>query len=286
MSDIPLSQRASALLSSKTLIVGVLAFIAIAALIWGGGGCQAAQPKTISPITQKPATAAEIAVQLEQWKADQEKASMKLEADLRAQLQEAQATASAEVRRIQEEANATIAKARTITQLETEAVASKANREAEAVTQQAAIVVQKVEAAQQQARAAIVLDTKALDIAIDAAEQNLKEQVEQRQAVLAALQPFAAMVPGGSTVAGLLPLLLGGGVGGLGILEAARKRRDAATANAEMKQLELTAADVIASLDVLKEKDPAFAAAFKAHEKLLKEWQGEAGVALVSRLQK
>lgn len=286
MSETIPSPRVRDLLGNKTIIGGALLLVAIAIVIWLGGGCQATQPKTISPITKQPATAAEIAVQLEQWKADQEKASMKLEADLRAQLQEAQATASAEVRRIQEEANATIAKARTITQLETEAVASKANREAEAVTQQAAIVVQKVEAAQQQARAAIVLDTKALDIAIDAAEQNLKEQVEQRQAVLAALQPFAATVPGGSQAVGLLGLLLGGGAGGLGMLEAVRKRREAAAANAEKKQIELTAADVIASLDVLKEKDPAFAAAFKAHEKLLKEWQGEAGVALVSRLQK
>lgn len=286
MSNIPLSQRASALLSSKTLIAGVLAFVAIAALIWGGGGCQATQPKTLSPITNKPATAAEIAVQLEDWKAEQEKAAIKREADLRAELQQAQATAVAEVRRIQEEANATITRAQTLTRVEVDAVAAKANREAEAITQQAAITAQKVQAAQQQAAREIEIDTRAMNVAIDAAEQNLREQAQQREAVFAALQPFAAMVPGGSTVAGLLPLLLGGGVGGLGMLEAARKRRQAAASKEETEAALASASRIVDSIDVLKSADPAVASAFKTHAKLIEEWQGEATTAFVNSLQK
>lgn len=78
---------------------------------------------------------------------------------------------------------------------------------------------------------------------------------------------LASMIPGGGAILGLLGA-------GFGLFQR----------HAKVKT-ERTASRVIDSIDVLKTKNPAVAQAFKENAVLLNQWQGEAGAALVSKLQ-
>ncbi len=123
----------------------------------------------------------------------------------------------------------------------------------------------------------------------EAAEAEADRIVAQRLAVFNVVKPLveagASAVPGGGALAGVLGTVLAG-VGGLGAFGWRRAKAEAAEAR-DAHAADLTAMSrVIDSIDVLRRTVPAVEQAIRQQKTDLDEWQGEAGKALVDRLQK
>lgn len=286
------SQQSATSFQTRAVIflVGVVC-IAIASM-WLLSACSTS-PRATSPITGQPATAGELAVQLEQWKAQQLSEAAAKEESLRRQLRQSQAEAAKRAREVQETANAAIAKATTLTELETAEISTKAAREVEAIAADAAIVASSVQSDVQLARQKLELDTRSIDAAFGLAQQSIEQQAAQRAAILGAITPIAqtaaASVPGGSAVVNLVGTLLGVaglGVGGVGLVSSQRKQQ-ALVKEKQEREHELRAMGrVVDSLDVLQRADESVAASIQKHKQLIDEWQGPEGKALVDALQK
>jgi chemotaxis protein histidine kinase CheA len=87
----------------------------------------------------------------------------------------------------------------------------------------------------------------------------------------------SSVFPAGSVIFGGIAAAVGAALG---------HRRGKATGETNLAQIVSAASRVVDSMDILKEKDPAVAKAFKDHGKTLDEWQGLAGKQLVEDLQR
>lgn len=165
----------------------------------------------------------------------------------------------------------------------------EAKEEAEAAFKEARILA--IEARRQQAQgnaAAEATIAKAEAIAETAGKTlNIRLESIERQADagLKAIESKNAAIVGGLNLAagtasnfGPIGVLAGGLLSGVAGLYGVRQR-------ARAQNAETAAARIVDSIDVLKVKAPEVAAAFKANEKLLREWQGEAVTNFVTTLQ-
>lgn len=182
--------------------------------------------------------------------------------------------------------------------LEAEAMAAAAEREKRKATNRFRVAVQRLEAetgielaeltaahdeAVEKADAEAAAIRQATAAAIKSAEDRQTAWVGGIGAVANVAQ--ASGIPVVATIGGLL-------AGAAGLFSASANKRKARTeqerADAELAQRKATeeaAARVVDSIDILKLKAPEVAAAMKAHARDLIEWQGAAGMALVSRVQ-
>jgi hypothetical protein len=130
---------------------------------------------------------------------------------------------------------------------------------------------------------------------IDQNTATVTEASAQTEAALKTIEEKQARILGGIKLAegaaatfggplgGALAAVLGtGGIGGL--LFGAAQRKRAANVEAEKNRRETITKDVLLALDMLKEKDPGFAALLKANKGTLDKWMGTDGVNLVNEL--
>ena len=114
------------------------------------------------------------------------------------------------------------------------------------------------------------------------------KSAEKSRAASAALEALAAKQARIETLLGGVEKIAGGfGPGGVlvssvlglgGILFGVKKSRD-------QKSTEDAVTRVVDAIDAVKLADPTVASAFKTHAKVLSEWMGPAGVALVNKAQ-
>ncbi len=250
-------------MSLRLMLASLLAIASVLCL----PGCEALEPKTISPFSKKPVTASELAVEAARYDAEQQAADLREQAEAERELRRLRSEAAVEARRL---ANTTDT-ALTELQSRTETAAQD--------------VVERV-ASNQQARD---LEIDAMQRSVDAALASIQRQQQQRLAAWNAIQaiPGVQAVPGFGAVSGLVGTLLAGGVGAGAVqLTKRRLRRRAEDAETRLTETEAAAERVVDSIDVLSQAAPEVKAALAAHKSLIDEWQGLAGKALVDRLQR
>lgn len=107
--------------------------------------------------------------------------------------------------------------------------------------------------------------------AIESALADIRNRQEWATAIVGTAESIGGLF---GPVGGLASALIGAG----GLVFGLKGKRDAASTMT-------AAARVIDAIDVLKQQNPAVAAAFKEHGKLLSDWMGADGVNLVDRVQ-
>ncbi len=106
---------------------------------------------------------------------------------------------------------------------------------------------------------------------IESALADIRNRQEWATAIVGTAESIGGLF---GPVGGLASALIGAG----GLVFGLKGKRDAASTMT-------AAARVIDAIDVLKQQNPAVAAAFKEHGKLLTDWMGPQGVNLVDRVQ-
>jgi len=219
--------------------------------------------RTVSPFSGKDVTAEELAA--EKGAADAgaraDAADLKIEADAEAKRGEAlrakaRAAFDAAMRRVQAQASIQL------DDLTSEYEAAQADADAAAATI-AADLRRKAER------------IAASDAAKDAQYRAALASIEARQETVANLLTAGQTIAGGFGPAGVGIASI---LGLAGTIFGVKKARDAAAT-------EQAATRVVDAIDAVKLADPNIAAAFKANGKLLSEWMGPSGVALVNRAQ-
>jgi hypothetical protein len=184
----------------------------------------------------------------------------------------------------------------TIDQYQAEVEAATLAAEMAAEKEQRAAIRQIDRIERQAQTASVEVINAAKDQAAEIADE-LDEKVQDRAAAIKAMQVSLAQhradiearrsqfetiltTAQGAASSGLLPggPLLGIGLGLLGGLFGLGQR-------AKAKATEANATRIVDAIDVAKEKDPAFAAAFKANAKTITDFAGPEATALVSRIQ-
>ena len=245
----------------------------------------ACEPKAIDPDSGRELTAPEWAAQTErvrrQADADVQSAiaSAKRDADrMAAEAQAAEQLAAANAAKAKRAFDRAVARLQTETALRVDDLAA----EFDAAQSDAAISLRSTldafaqRTAEIQAQADDRIATNRLAVeASNAKAQAALDQIAAKQERLASILSVGQSVagsfgPGGAAIAGLLGVA--GGLFGIGQRNKAKQTEEAATR-------------VVDSIDVLKQANPVFAQAFKQHGKMLAEWMGPAGVALVNKAQ-
>lgn len=115
--------------------------------------------------------------------------------------------------------------------------------------------------------------------------QTLTLQIKEAQAKAETWSSIASTVqqiaPSFGPIGGIASAAIGLG----GVLFGWKQKGNANAAQSKQDETLATVEKIIDAIDVVKEKDKAFAEAFKTNGPLLSEWMGSAGKALVSRLQ-
>ena len=163
-----------------------------------------------------------------------------------------------------------------------DSIAAQIEGEAQTKLRNAAAELEQQQADADAAFAAIVTASTARLNDLDAARIDRHTAVESALADIRARQEWVSAIVGTAEsvgglfgpVGGLASALIGAG----GLVFGLRGKRDAASTMA-------AATRVIDAIDVLKQSNPTVAAAFKDNGKLLSEWMGTNGVALVNRAQ-
>jgi hypothetical protein len=234
---------------------------AIAALVVALGGCGLF--KTTSPISGRSVTADELA------------------AEHRAAEQKAQATET-EMRRGLETAERTAATARAKAKRAFDLAAAQIESDAAAKLRTAAAEHEQTQSEADAAFAAIVDDTKAKLDALTAAREQRAADVESALAAIREKAEWASAIVGTAESIGGLFGPVGGVasavIGAGGLLFGLKGRRDANSIMAATTR-------IVDAIDVLKERDPAVASAFRANGKLLAEWMGPEAVRVVNKAQ-
>lgn len=251
-------------MSLRLMLASLLAIASVLCL----PGCEALEPKTISPFSKKPVTASELAVEAARYDAEQQAADLREQADAERELRRLRSEAGVEARRL---ANST----------------DTALVELQSRTETAAQDVVDRVATSQHTRD---VEIQAMQRGVDAALQSIQRQQQQRLAAWNAIQsiPGVQAAPGFGAISTLVGgLLAGGGIAGGAVqLTKRRLRRRAEVAEVQLGETEAAAERVIDSIDVLAEIAPEVKAAFAANKSKIDEWQGLAGKALVDRLQR
>lgn len=245
-------------MTHRLLIVTLAAF----ALVFAAG-CDAINPKTVSPFSGQLVDANQLSQEALRWDAEQRSADLAEQADAEGKLRRLRSEASLDARKLINDFDTSLARLQATAELGAQDVIEKL-------------------ALSQRSRD---LQIESMQRLIDSAAADLDRQQAQRMAVWSAVQsiPGVDTVPGFGAIAGIVTGLLGAGAVGAPVVLTQRKKAKAAEEKA--RETEAAAESVVSSIDVLKDKDETVAAAFKANAKLLDEWQGEAGRALVQRLQ-
>lgn len=234
---------------------------AIAALALTLGGCGLF--KTTSPISGRSVTADELA------------------AEHRAAEQKAQATET-DIRRELEAAERTAATARAKAKRAFDLAAAQIESDAAAKLRNVAAEHEQTQTDADTAFAAIVNDSKARLDALNAAREQRAADVEAALATIREKTEWATAIVGTAEsvgglfgpVGGLVSAVIGAG----GLLFGLKGRRDANGIMAATTR-------IVDAIDVLKERDPNVASAFRANGKLLAEWMGPDAVRLVNKAQ-
>jgi hypothetical protein len=120
-----------------------------------------------------------------------------------------------------------------------------------------------------QDRAAVI---KAMQVSLAQHRADIEARKSQFEAVFSTVQGAAntGLLPGGP--------LLGIGLGLVGTLFGLGQR-------AKAQRTEANTTRIVDAIDIAKEKDPAFAAAFKSNAKTIQDFAGPEATALVSKIQ-
>lgn len=249
-------------MKTNTLPV-VFAFALVAVVVLGAAGCSS-WFRAPSPVDGRPLTAAQLAAE-----------QRKIESQQRAE----EVAIKSEARAAQERANTARDQARK--SFERTAALVKSDAERKLADAQAEFDAAEADAARAIAELSATVETKLSQLANE--RERIAADFEEARATIAEKrETVAALVGTGENIAaGFGPMggALAAGVGLLGTVFGLKQKRDAETTRA-------AAARVIDAIDVLKERDPAIAAGFKANAKLLNEWMGTDGAKLVNDAQK
>jgi hypothetical protein len=247
-------------MKNNTPIVSAAALLALLALLTG---CES-WFRAPSPVDGRPLTASELASEQRKIEAQQRTEETAIKTEARAAEERAK-TARELARRSFERAAALVKsdaeRKMAEAQAEFDAAQDVANR---AIAELAATVENKL--------ATIAADRERFAADFEAA----RSIIEEKRANVAAIVGAGEQVAGGFGPAGGA---LAAGIGLFGTLFGIKARRDA-------ESTRLAAARVVDAIDVLKERDPAVAASFRANGKLLNEWMGTDGARLVNDAQK
>lgn len=254
--------------------LGRFGVVALTAVLAGLCGCDAMEPRTTSPFSNKPVTSSELQAEAARYDAEQRAKDAAEQAEAERELRKLRSEASIEARRLSTSSEMSLAELQARTDVAVQDVVERAAA----------------------ATAARDAEIDAMQAGIDQALERLKRQQEQRAAIWRAVQaiPGAQAVPGFGIVEGLVTTLLAGGVGAGAVqltkrglrMRAETAETRLATTQTTLAETETAAERVIDSIDVLQEASPAVAAALREHKALIDEWQGLAGKALVDRLQR
>lgn len=232
--------------------------IAIAATVGGCGWF-----KTQSPITGREVNAEQLA----QESRAADAADKQTESTIKRELESAQRTAEATRARAKRAFDMAAAQIEGEAQTKLRTVAAELEQQqSDADATFAAIVTAA------NARMADI-ETKRAErhAAIESALADIRNRQEWATAIVGTAESIGGLF---GPVGGLASALIGAG----GLVFGLKGKRDAATTMT-------AAARVIDAIDVLKQQNPAVAAAFKEHGKLLSDWMGADGVNLVDRVQ-
>ena len=245
-------------MSRNTYIVIGLALVATIVLFFGG--CTAT---SISPFSGKEVTAEQLSaeVKVEELKAKREADEIKSEAerklaDTNAAQKKAKAAFDRAVAKVQSEASAQIA----VLAMELEQNQIDTERLTAGIVAEATAKIAELDAR----REATAESARATLADIEAKQAKYETILSVGQTLAAGLGPI------GGVASGVL------GLGG--ILFGISKRRDAQAAHE-------SAGRIIDAIDLLKERKPEVAAAFKSESEFLKSWMGEAAVKYVDKVQ-
>ncbi len=252
-------------------------------------GCE---PKAIDPDTGRELSAPEWAAQTERVRRQADAdvtaaiASAKREAErMTAEAAAAEQTAAANAAKAKRAFELAVARLQTETALKVDDLAAEfdAAQADAALSLRSTLDTFAARTAEIQAQADDRIATNRLAVeASNAKAQAALDQIAAKQERLASILSVGQSVagsfgPGGAAIAGLLGVA--GGLFGIG------QRNKAKTAEAKTAETEAAATRIVDAVDILKEKNPAVAQAFKQNAKLLTDWMGTAGVSLVNKAQ-
>lgn len=232
--------------------------IAIAATVGGCGWF-----KTQSPITGREVNAEQLA----QESRAADAADKQSESTIKRELDSAQRTAEATRARAKRAFDMAAAQIEGEAQTKLRTVAAELEQQQSDADATFAAIVTAANARMSE------IETKRAErhAAIESALADIRNRQEWATAIVGTAESIGGLF---GPVGGLASALIGAG----GLVFGLKGKRDAASTMT-------AAARVIDAIDVLKQQNPAVAAAFKEHGKLLSDWMGADGVNLVDRVQ-
>ena len=232
--------------------------IAIAATVGGCGWF-----KTNSPITGREVNAEQLA----QESRAADAADKQSESTIKRELESAQRTAEATRARAKRAFDMAAAQIEGEAQTKLRTVAAELEQQQSDADATFAAIVTAANARMSD------IETKRAErhAAIESALADIRNRQEWATAIVGTAESIGGLF---GPVGGLASALIGAG----GLVFGLKGKRDAASTMT-------AAARVIDAIDVLKQQNPAVAAAFKEHGKLLSDWMGADGVNLVDRVQ-